>query len=72
MRRITKNKHWTEANEEGVDVEIRDQDHASRDQHEFSHTGGKKVIQKEKHRVPRGFKNKVEEAIWIAQQKAKQ
>jgi len=67
---MTRSKHWSEATEEGVDVEIKNQE--SRDQHEFSHTGGRKVIQKERHRVPRGFKNKVEEAIWIAQQKAKQ
>ena len=67
---MLKNKHWLETDEESVEVEIGDENQASRDSHEFGHTGGKKVIQKDKTRVPR-FKSKIEEAIWIAQQKAK-
>tara|TARA_R110002167_G_scaffold81647_1_gene223398 strand:- start:60 stop:266 length:207 start_codon:yes stop_codon:yes gene_type:complete len=67
---MLKNKHWLETDEESVEVEIREENQASRDSHEFAHTGGKRVIQKDKVRVPR-FKSKIEEAIWIAQQKAK-
>jgi|TARA_R110001583_G_C5468072_1_gene392574 hypothetical protein len=67
---MLKNKHWLETDEESVEVEIGDENQASRDSHEFGHTGGKRVIQKDKTRVPR-FKSKIEEAIWIAQQKAK-
>tara|TARA_R110000765_G_scaffold309316_1_gene402832 strand:- start:433 stop:639 length:207 start_codon:yes stop_codon:yes gene_type:complete len=67
---MLKNKHWLEVDEESVEVEIGDENQASRDSHEFGHTGGKRVIQKDKTRVPR-FKSKIEEAIWIAQQKAK-
>ena len=44
------------------------EDRASRDNQEFAHTDGKKVIQKDNKRVPR-FKTKLEELIWIAQQK---
>jgi|TARA_R110000803_G_scaffold25118_2_gene60046 hypothetical protein len=68
---MLKSKHWSEITEEGVEVEVGNENQASRDQHEFGHTDGKRTIQKEKHRIPRGFKNKIEEAIWIAQQKAK-
>ena len=67
---MLKNKHWLETDEESVEVEIGDENQASRDSHEFGHTSGKRVIQKDKTRVPR-FKSKIEEAIWIAQQKAK-
>jgi hypothetical protein len=67
---MLKNKHWLEVDEESVEVEIGDENQASRDSHEFGHTDGKRVIQKDKTRVPR-FKSKIEEAIWIAQQKAK-
>tara|TARA_R110002124_G_scaffold249589_2_gene414695 strand:+ start:620 stop:826 length:207 start_codon:yes stop_codon:yes gene_type:complete len=67
---MLKNKHWLETDEESVEVEIGNENQASRDSHEFGHTGGKRVIQKDKTRVPR-FKSKIEEAIWIAQQKAK-
>jgi len=67
---MLKNKHWLEVDEESVEVEIGNENQASRDSHEFGHTGGKRVIQKDKTRVPR-FKSKIEEAIWIAQQKAK-
>ena len=67
---MLKNKHWLETDEESVEVEIGNENQASRDSHEFGHTDGKKVIHKDKTRVPR-FKSKIEEAIWIAQQKAK-
>ena len=67
---MLKNKHWLEVDEESVEVEIGNENQASRDSHEFGHTDGKKVIHKDKTRVPR-FKSKIEEAIWIAQQKAK-
>tara|TARA_R110000822_G_scaffold183775_1_gene323158 strand:+ start:319 stop:525 length:207 start_codon:yes stop_codon:yes gene_type:complete len=67
---MRKNKHWLEIDQEAVEVEIGNENQASRDSHEFAHTDGKRVIQKDKVRVPR-FKNKVDEAIWIAQQKAK-
>tara|TARA_R100001224_G_scaffold98494_1_gene68855 strand:+ start:432 stop:638 length:207 start_codon:yes stop_codon:yes gene_type:complete len=67
---MPKNKHWLEIDQNSVDVEIRDEDHVSRDNQEFAHTDGKKVIQKDNKRVPR-FKTKLEELIWIAQQKGK-
>ena len=54
---MLKNKHWLEVDEESVEVEIGDENQASRDSHEFGHTGGKRVIQKDKTRVPR-FKSK--------------
>tara|TARA_R100001369_G_C3244242_1_gene154768 strand:- start:147 stop:353 length:207 start_codon:yes stop_codon:yes gene_type:complete len=68
---MVKSKHWSEITEEGVDVDIGEENQASRDQHGFAHTNGKRIIQKEKHRIPR-FTSKIEEAIWIAQQKSKQ
>jgi len=61
---------WLKNLEEGVEIEIRDENQATRDQHEHGHSDGKKVIHKEKSRVPR-FKTKLEELIWIAEQKGK-
>ena len=50
--------------------ELREENQATRDQHEHGHSDGKKVIHKERSRVPR-FKTKLEELIWIAEQKEK-
>ena len=61
---------WLKNLEEGVEVEVRDENQATRDQHEHGHTDGRKVIQKDRVRVPR-FKTKLEELIWIAEQKGK-
>ena len=61
---------WLDKLEEGVDVEIRNENQATRDQYEHGHSKGKKVVQKERGRVPR-FKTKLEELIWLAQQKGK-
>ena len=61
---------WLKNLEEGVEVELRDENQATRDQHEHGHSDGKKVVHKERSRVPR-FKTKLEELIWIAGQKGK-
>ena len=61
---------WLDKLEEGVDVEIRNENQATRDQYEHGHSEGKKIVQKERGRVPR-FKTKLEELIWLAQQKGK-
>jgi len=67
---MRKNKHWLEIDQESVEVEIGNKSQATRDQHEHGHSEGKKVVQKERGRVPR-FKTKLEELIWLAQQKGK-
>ena len=67
---MRKSRHWLDIDQDSVDVEIRDEDRASRDNQEFAHTDSRKVIQKDNKRVPR-FKTKLEELIWIAQQKGK-
>ena len=45
---MRKNKHWLEVDQEAVEVEIGNENQASRDSHEFAHTDGKRVIQKDK------------------------
>tara|TARA_R100001015_G_C4560591_1_gene120518 strand:- start:553 stop:753 length:201 start_codon:yes stop_codon:yes gene_type:complete len=62
--------HWLRKLEKSVEVEVREENQATRDEHDQGHTDGRRVIQKDRARVPR-FKTKLEELIWIAEQKGK-
>ena len=61
---------WLKNLEEGVEVEVREENQVTRDQYQNGHSEGRRVIQKERARIPR-FKTKLEELIWIAEQKGK-
>ena len=61
---------WLKNLEEGVEVEVREENQVTRDQYQNGHSGGRLVIQKERARIPR-FKTKLEELIWKAEQKGK-
>jgi len=61
---------WLKNLEEGVEVEVREEDQVTRDRYQNAHSGGRLVIQKERARIPR-FKTKLEELIWKAEQKGK-
>ena len=61
---------WLKNLEEGVEVEIREENQVTRDRYQNAHSDGRRVIQKERGRIPR-FKTKLEELIWKAEQKGK-
>jgi hypothetical protein len=61
---------WLKNLEEGVEVEVREENQVTRDRYQNAHSDGRLVVQKERGRIPR-FKTKLEELIWKAEQKVK-